>query len=40
MNIFTQISIKDKLFKINKNIEKTFKKNDKIKNNIHIKVIL
>ena len=39
MDIFTQISVRQKLFKINENTWKT-PKNDKISKNTHVKVIL
>ena len=39
IDIFTQISVRQKLFKINGNTWKT-PKNDKISKNTHVKVIL
>ena len=40
MNIFSQISVGRKLFKIHRNVWKNSKKNDKISKNTHFKVIV
>ena len=40
MDILTKISMERKLFKIQGNTQKSFKKNDKISKNAYIKFIL